>query len=409
MRGTHCRSAPRSRRLTRPPSRPHGDSRTSRCSASSISARPTGVNSYGLIRALCRGARRPAADLRARRPSDQPVGRGRRPSAHGLRRRGRRHPRRRRGRPRGRRCRYRPALRLAGGPRRGLPPSGRPQPAPAPHSEPGGHPAGAGAQPAAGHRPRRGHRDGDALGRAIGGPGLERVGLPRLSRPRRRGRASRVARGGRGAMAAADRAARRRTRAGRPVHRRAPRLPRSVSRPDRPLLGARSGHERAARRWRRAGRIRPATVAAVVVPVWMRTLDEIRAPFAAGDGQIAGLELESAELFRLDNPYWDDNPAVFARSYVQSVSAWGGPLLLRSFALEGEDRAPGLVVDFLRELEEHVAEAPDRSAGTTSRPSSSAARSLPSSPKNSRPAGGRARAGPAHRRCLRLGGDRLER
>ena len=112
--------------------------------------------------------------------------------------------------------------------------------------------------------------------------------------------------------------------------------------------------------WRRAGRIRPATVAAVVVPVWMRTLDEIRAPFAAGDGQIAGLELESAELFRLDNPYWDDDPAVFARSYVQSVSAWGGPLLLRSFALEGEDRAPGLVVDFLRELEERVAEAPDR-------------------------------------------------
>jgi hypothetical protein len=112
--------------------------------------------------------------------------------------------------------------------------------------------------------------------------------------------------------------------------------------------------------WRRAGRIRPATVAAVVVPVWMRTFDEIRAPFAAGGGQVAGLELESAELFRLDNPYWDDDPAVFAQGYVQSVTAWGGPLLLRAFALEGEDRAPGLVADFLRELEERVAEAPDR-------------------------------------------------
>ena len=112
--------------------------------------------------------------------------------------------------------------------------------------------------------------------------------------------------------------------------------------------------------WCRAGRIGAATVAAVVVPVWMRTLDEIRAPFEAGGGRVAGLELESAELFRLDNPYWHDDPAVFARGYVRSVTAWGGPLLLRAFAREGEDRAPGLLADFLGELEERVADAPDR-------------------------------------------------
>ena len=112
--------------------------------------------------------------------------------------------------------------------------------------------------------------------------------------------------------------------------------------------------------WRRAGRIADATAAAVVVPVWMRTLDEIRAPFEAGGGRVAGLELESAELFRLDNPYWDDDPAVFARGYVGSVTAWGRPLLLRAFAREGEDRAPGLLADFLRELDERVADAPDR-------------------------------------------------
>ena len=112
--------------------------------------------------------------------------------------------------------------------------------------------------------------------------------------------------------------------------------------------------------WCRAGRIGAATVAAVVVPVWMRTLDEIRRPFEAGGGHVAGLELESAELFRLDNPYWHDDPGVFARGYVRSVTAWGGPLLLRAFAREGEDRAPGLLADFLRELEERVADAPDR-------------------------------------------------
>ena len=112
--------------------------------------------------------------------------------------------------------------------------------------------------------------------------------------------------------------------------------------------------------WCRAGRISAATVAAVVVPVWMRTLDEMRDPFEAGGGQVAGLELESAELFRHDNPYWHDDPAMFARDYVHSVGAWGRPLLLRAFAQEGEDRAPGLLADFLEALEERVADEPNR-------------------------------------------------
>ena len=112
--------------------------------------------------------------------------------------------------------------------------------------------------------------------------------------------------------------------------------------------------------WRRAGRISAGTVAAVVVPVWMRTLDEIRAPFERSGGRVAGLQLESAELFRLDNPYWDEDPAVFARAYVRSVTAWGGPLLLRAFAREGEDRARSLLTAFLGALEERVADAPDR-------------------------------------------------
>ena len=112
--------------------------------------------------------------------------------------------------------------------------------------------------------------------------------------------------------------------------------------------------------WRCAGRIGAATVAAAVVPVWSRTLDEFRAPFEAGRGSFAGLELESIELFRLDNPYWHDDRAVFARDYVKSVTAWGGPLLLRAFAREGEARAAGLLADFLEELEERVAQAPDR-------------------------------------------------
>ncbi len=112
--------------------------------------------------------------------------------------------------------------------------------------------------------------------------------------------------------------------------------------------------------WRRAGRIGATTVAAVVVPVWMRTVDEIRAPFEAGGGRFAGLELERAELFYLDNPYRDDDSAVFARAYVRSITAWGEPLLFPAFALEGEGRARGLLAEFLAELERRVAMAPDR-------------------------------------------------
>jgi hypothetical protein len=112
--------------------------------------------------------------------------------------------------------------------------------------------------------------------------------------------------------------------------------------------------------WRRAGRIGSATIEAAVVPVWARTLDEFRAPFQAGGGRFAGLELKSAELFRLDNPYWHNDSRVFAREYVQSVAAWGGPLLLRAFAYEGEERAARLLADFSGELEERVANAPDR-------------------------------------------------
>ena len=111
--------------------------------------------------------------------------------------------------------------------------------------------------------------------------------------------------------------------------------------------------------WRLGRRIDAATVSAIVVPVWMRTLDEIRAPFEESGGSIAGLELESVELFRLDNPYWQDDPGIFARSYVRSASAWGGPIFLRAFEREGEGRAPGLLDAFRAELEERIADTPD--------------------------------------------------
>lgn len=112
--------------------------------------------------------------------------------------------------------------------------------------------------------------------------------------------------------------------------------------------------------WRHAGRVGSATVEAAVVPVWSRTLEEFCAPFEQGGGRVDGLELESAELFRLDNPYWHDDATVFARNYVKSITAWGGPLFLRAFARESESRAADLLADFLGELEGRVADDPGR-------------------------------------------------
>jgi len=112
--------------------------------------------------------------------------------------------------------------------------------------------------------------------------------------------------------------------------------------------------------WTRVGRIKRETAAAVVVPVWMRTVEEIQAPFEQGEGRFADLVLEKLELVRLDNPYWHPDPARFARAYVSSVAAWGRPLFLRAFSEEGPDHGPALLADFLDELEERVRRDPER-------------------------------------------------
>ena len=112
--------------------------------------------------------------------------------------------------------------------------------------------------------------------------------------------------------------------------------------------------------WVAEGRIAQSTADAMVAPVWLRTVEEIGVPFDAGGGEVDGLVLKRAELFRLDNPYVDPDPAVFALCFVQSCLAWGGPLFLRAFAREGEDRAHLLLGEFVEELEARVAADPGR-------------------------------------------------
>ncbi len=112
--------------------------------------------------------------------------------------------------------------------------------------------------------------------------------------------------------------------------------------------------------WRAEGRIGATALAAVVVPTWSRTLEEFRAPFSDQGGTFAGLTLEAAEIFTLDNPYRDDDPRVFAENYVRSVEAWGGPLFARALGLEGVGESAELLQDLHDALVSRVAGDPQR-------------------------------------------------
>ena len=147
--------------------------------------------------------------------------------------------------------------------------------------------------------------------------------------------------------------------------------------------------------WCRAGRISAGTVAAIVVPVWMRTLNEIRAPFEEGGGYLAGLELESAELFRLDNPYWHEDPPC---SRGATCGAWPHGAN-RSSSAPSPARArrepPVSSPTSSKSSRSASRMVPTATAGTTSRPSSSAGRRTAPSPPNEATASRRDRvAGP---------------
>ena len=43
----------------------------------------------------------------------------------------------------------------------------------------------------------------------------------------------------------------------------------------------------------------------ITIPIGLRTLEEIRAPFA-DTGEFSGLAIEHCELVRVDDPYWDE-------------------------------------------------------------------------------------------------------
>ena len=233
-----------------------------------------GVNSHGLIRDLRGGARRPAADLCARRSADERVGGGRRPPAASVRQRGRARRSSSSPGPADGRLGARTSAAVSIRPRRRR--TARPAaerssaPAPGHGDQPGGHPL----HEAPCLPPGTVHVavSGTAMHWIAEAAGLASTGSVFPGYPDHTDEAERRAWG----EAAARQWERllemrgHRARAGRPVDRRSPRLP--APGPERTGLYVEmiGDMNRILAEWCGAGRIGDATVAAAVVPVWMR-------------------------------------------------------------------------------------------------------------------------------------------
>ena len=126
--------------------------------------------------------------------------------------------------------------------------------------------------------------------------------------------------------------------------------------------------------WHRAGRIGGATAAAVVVPVWSRTLDEFRAPFEAGG---AGSPIWNSRASSFSVSTTLTGTTIPRRSRGTTSRAWplgeGRSYSARSRARVRHERPASLPTS--SESSRYASRRPPTAtAGTTSRPSSSVAK-----------------------------------
>jgi hypothetical protein len=70
----------------------------------------------------------------------------------------------------------------------------------------------------------------------------------------------------------------------------------------------------------------------ITIPIGLRTLDEIKAPFAQ-TGEFSGLKIEHCELVRVSDPYWDEfqqtgDAGQLASRQANATRAWSAPTIL---------------------------------------------------------------------------------
>jgi cyclopropane-fatty-acyl-phospholipid synthase len=116
------------------------------------------------------------------------------------------------------------------------------------------------------------------------------------------------------------------------------------------------------------GVLDPAAVTGYLLPVYARTLDEVRAPFSRAPLD-AELDLETASVDRVANPYldtWheDHDAASYARSYAQFVRGFTESSLREHLFTPGtRSGTPDEAIDdFFARLEQRFAADPERDA-----------------------------------------------
>ena len=70
----------------------------------------------------------------------------------------------------------------------------------------------------------------------------------------------------------------------------------------------------------------------ITIPIGVRTIDDIAAPFTKE--RFAGLKLEHVEVLKVPDPFWDDfersgNTQQLAERHARTVRAWSGPTIMR--------------------------------------------------------------------------------
>ena len=132
--------------------------------------------------------------------------------------------------------------------------------------------------------------------------------------------------------------------------------------------------------WRRAGRIGAATVAAVVVPVWMRTLDEIRAPSrrAAGASPASSSRAPSSSASTI--PTGTTIPPCWRGATCGACSPGAGRSYIARSRVRARTAPPVSSSPSSKNSRSASRTPPNAIAGTTSKPSSAAGRRRAPSP-----------------------------
>jgi hypothetical protein len=100
----------------------------------------------------------------------------------------------------------------------------------------------------------------------------------------------------------------------------------------------------------------------ITIPIGLRTIEEIEAPFHPTGG-FAGLYIERAELLRVTDPCWDEfektgDARAFAQSHADITRAWAGPTIAR--LIDPSRDQSDLVSDLFARFVDRLAARPRR-------------------------------------------------